>query len=216
MKYVLLVGLSIVVAMATTQRVAAQAWQENSATAITTEPPSSVTADEPATAQPASPSVVPMVAATVSPPASPGETVAGTKEEESWPVPAVDYEISFESVQGPGLLSLPGTGSFRLAIRNLTATPFSDLGLRFVALRPIAGLPATGSVALPPLLPGVEQGLRWDLQAEAGVGEGAAPGGEGEAESIDYVFEFTGGGEAFLPPSRVRINLQTRKDLPSP
>ncbi|MEB3205295.1 MAG: hypothetical protein VKP57_11430 [Candidatus Sericytochromatia bacterium] len=146
-------------------------------------------------------------------PGSTASAVPATVLGESWPEPMLDYEISFESDLGPGLLALPGSGSFRLRARNQTQADVGAIRLDYTALRPCPGLPATGSVLLPPLEPGQAANLRWDFASLPGQSEatsGSVP------EEIDYVFEVVGNVTGFIPPARVHVVLQDKRETPRP
>jgi len=132
---------------------------------------------------------------------------------DSWPEPVLDYEITFESELGPGLLALPGSGSFRLRARNQTQADIGALRLDYTALRPCPGLPATGSVILPPLESGQVANLRWDF---ASLPDGGDATGGPLPEEIDYVFEVVDNATGFIPPARVHVVLQDNRETPQP
>ncbi|MEB3237509.1 MAG: hypothetical protein VKO64_07785 [Candidatus Sericytochromatia bacterium] len=133
--------------------------------------------------------------------------------EPGWPEPALDYEISFESDLGPGILTIPGSGSFRLRARNQTAEPVHALRLDYTALRPCPELPATGSVVLPSLEPGQTANLRWSFGS---LVDARTPDGRQPSEEVDYVFEAGGNLTGFIPPARVHIVLQASRSEPLP
>jgi hypothetical protein len=174
--------------------------------------PAPVTIPTPKTKFPPLPDTAPPgPAATL--PGSTVSTVPTTVPGENWPEPVVDYEISFESDLGPGLLALPGSGSFRLRARNQTQAGVGTLRLDYTALQPCPGLPATGSVLLPPLEPGQAANLRWDFASLPGQGEatsGSVP------KEIDYIFEVVGNVTGFIPPARVHVILQDKRETPRP
>lgn len=182
--------------------------------AVGTSMPETTASQAPALAPPPSP--LPIGDATPEPDRT-GRPEPGTDPsnpaEPGWPEPALDYEISFESDLGPGLLAIPGSGSFRLRARNQTAEPVHALRLDYTALRPCPELPATGSVVLPSLEPGQTANLRWSFGSlvEPPPQEGRQP-----SEEVDYVFEAGGNPTGFIPPARVHIVLQASRSEPLP